>query len=902
MTEQKTPDLLSSLLPLRAEESADDFSAAAHDHDAQHSLREASSTPTAESDTPAQLTPLMAQYKSLKDQYTDCYLFFRLGDFYELFFSDAVEVSALLNLTLTSRGKSGDGRIPMCGVPYHAVDNYIAKLIAMGKKIAIAEQTENATSDDGKDGANKPAKPAGKNLMARHVVRIITPGTVFEETLLPERQNNFLMAVAMSDSPSAKNEKQMTVAITDVSTGFLAVEGMGLANLSSFISKWSPAEIVVPDILLKDEMVASALRDFYEKITPEAMAVFNKQRAVEMIQAQFHVKSLAGFGDFSPDELSALGGLLAYLKRTQIDALPKLLPPKKIDQSDFVSIDRASFQSLEILSNNHGGGRAGSLLELLDRTETAAGARLLRERLQQPLKNVEKIIARLDLLQFFVDQQKTSNDIKNHLVALPDLSRALARLAVKKGGPRDLAAVAQVLAKIPALKNTLRQLLPGGERQLSTADKNPDGVVGQLLDSFPDVTAVKNILQQALRDDNLPLLPRDGHFIRPGFRADLDAINNQQKEKRRQLQLLEQKYRQLTGIDNLKIKQNNIWGFYIEVAARQADKMAKHNIFQHRQTLSALVRYNSAELIAMGTDIERGDNQSLALELQIFDELVAVVLAEHEPLMATAHAVAVLDVNQTMATLARTQRFVRPTILAGNNMAGEGGGKLLRLARARHPVVEHALSKQANHFAANDIMLDDKKFFMLLTAPNMAGKSTFLRMVAIIVIMAQSGFYVPADEATISVVDKIFSRVGAADDLARGQSTFMVEMLETANILQNATAQSLVIMDEIGRGTATFDGLSLAIAITEYLNEKIKGRVLFATHYHELTKLADHLPAIACFTMRVEEWEKKLVFFHELIAGRANHSYGIHVAAMAGVPPSVVARAGDILKELENKK
>ena len=874
MNEEKNPDLLTSL--------GDAPGAPALD------------TALANGDNGAQLTPLMAQYKSLKEQYTDCFLFFRLGDFYELFFTDAVEVAGLLNLTLTRRGKSGDKDIPMCGVPYHAVDNYIAKLIAMGKRIAIAEQTPDNRQDK---IINTSGKAAVKNIMTRQVVRIVTPGTVFEETLLPERQNNFLIAVTMAQGE--KNEKKMMVAITDVSTGFLAVEGMSLSALAGFISKWSPAEIVVPDILLKDEMVALALRDFYEKITPEAMAVFNKNRAAEIIQQQFHVKSLSGFGDFSADELSALGGLLAYLKRTQINALPKLLPPKKIDQSDFVSIDRASFQSLEILTSNHGGGRAGSLLELLDRTETAAGARLLRERLQQPLKNIEKIIARLDLLQFFVDDKKTGDGIKQHLAALPDLSRALARLAVKRGGPRDLAAVAQVLEKIPPLKNTLRQLLPGfDEWQLSPDDKNRYRVIIDLLDGVPDVTELKTILQQALRRDDLPLMARDGHFIRPGFRADLDAISNAQKEKRRQLQLLDQKYRQLTAVDNLKIKQNNIWGFYIEVAARQAEKMAKHNIFQHRQTLSALVRYNSAELIAMGNDIERGDDQSLALELQIFDELVALVLAAHEALMAVANGVAVLDLNQTMAAIARGRRFVRPTILPTN---GDGQKKLL-LSRARHPVVEQALAKQANNFAANDIALDDKKFFMLLTAPNMAGKSTFLRMVAIVVIMAQSGFYVPADTATMMVVDKIFSRVGAADDLARGQSTFMVEMLETANILQNATAESLVIMDEIGRGTATFDGLSLAIAITEYLHEKIKARVLFATHYHELTKLAERLPAMTCFTMRVEEWEKKLVFFHELIAGSANHSYGIHVAAMAGVPPSVVARASDILKELENKK
>ena len=851
----------------------------------------------------ATMTPLMAQYKNLKDQYSDCLLFFRLGDFYELFFDNAVEVAGLLNLTLTRRGKSGDKDIPMCGVPHHAVDNYIAKLIAMGKKIAIAEQVEDNSLDKNPEKnqekkQNHGNKPLGKNLMTRRVVRIITPGTVFEETLLPEKQNNFLMAVTMGDGKRPDGDKNMTVAITDVSTGFLAVEGMGLSALSGFISKWSPAEVVVPDILLKDEMVASHLRDFYEKITPEAMAVFNKNRASEILQQQFQVKSLDGFGEFSADELAALGGLLAYLKRTQIDAVPKLLPPKKIDVSEFVSIDRASFQSLEILTNNHGGGRAGSLLELLDRTETAAGARLLRERLQQPLKHVEKITARLDLLQIFVDNKKISDDIKHHLNALPDLSRALARLAVKKGGPRDLAAVAQVLEKIPALKHSLRQLLPSGdERTLPPDDKVRYRPITDLLAGFPDAAPIKQMLQQALRQDHLPLLARDGHFIRPGFRSDLDSVINAQKEKHRRLQLLEQQYRQLTTIDNLKIKQNNIWGFYIEVSAKHADKMAKHHIFQHRQTLSALVRYNSAEVIALGTDIERGDDQSLALELEIFDELVAAVLAAHGDLMAAANVVAVLDLNQTMATIARDQHFVRPTILPSG-----GGDKKLHLARARHPVVEAALRHQASNFAANDILLDDKKFFMLLTAPNMAGKSTFLRMVAMVVIMAQSGFYVPAAAATMTVVDKIFSRVGAADDLARGQSTFMVEMLETANILQNATASSLVIMDEIGRGTATFDGLSLAIAITEYLHNHIKARVLFATHYHELTKLAASLPAMACFTMKVEEWEKKLVFFHELIAGSANHSYGIQVAAMAGVPPMVVARAANILKELENKQ
>ncbi len=848
----------------------------------------------------ATLTPLMAQYRSLKDQHPDSLLFFRLGDFYELFFEDAVEAAQLLNLTLTRRGKQGDKDIPMCGVPHHAADNYIAKLITMGKKIALAEQVSEQASEQVGDMQQTPAKAPGKNLMTRQVVRIITRGTVVEQNLLPEKQHNFLLALSpaltfassspASNNPAIKNnnEKKLAVAIADVSTGFLAVEVMPLSALSNFIGRISPAEILTPDVLLKDETVASELRDFYEKITPESITVFNKQRGVQILQEQFQVKSLEGFGDFSSDELSALGGLLSYLKRTQINALPKLLPPKKIDQSDNMSIDRASFQSLDILSNSHRGGREGCLLALLDQTETAAGARLLRSRLQQPLKNITKINGRLDGLQFFVDNKTISEELRGLLTAMPDLSRALSRLSAKKGGPRDLAAIAQVLEKIPAIKKTLRKFLPDGSAA------NPQHPIVMLVDKFLDVAPLSQLLGNALLHDNLPLLARHGGFIRPGFRADLDDITTGQKEKWRQLNLLEHTYRQLTHIDNLKIKQNNIWGFYIEVSARHADKMTAHSIFQHRQTLSALVRYNSAALITLGGDIERGANHAVAVEVQIFDELVASVMAQHAPLLLLSDLLAVIDLNQTMGRIAREQHFVRPTITAA-------GDKKLLLRRARHPVVEQALSASAEHFTANDVSLDSDKFFMLLTAPNMAGKSTFLRMVAIVVIMAQSGFYVPADEAVISVVDKIFSRVGAADDLARGQSTFMIEMLETANILQNATAESLIIMDEIGRGTATFDGLSLAIAITEYLHNQIAARTLFATHYHELTKLAASLSAMDCFTMKVEEWDKKLVFFHELIAGQANHSYGIQVAAMAGVPATVVARAKNVLEELEKK-
>ncbi|MGI9462236.1 MAG: DNA mismatch repair protein MutS [Alphaproteobacteria bacterium] len=834
----------------------------------------------------ATLTPLMAQYQSLKSQHPDNLLFFRLGDFYELFFDDAIETASLLNLTLTRRGKQNDKPIPMCGVPYHAVDNYIAKLIAMGKKIALAEQITDQSSH--------------KNLMMRKVVRIITPGTVFEDSLLADKTNNFLIAIyphsAIGGKHNPPSEKSIVVATSDVSTGFLAVETIPLSLLSGFISKISPAEILIPDNMLKDENIALTIRDFYEKITPEAHSIFHHKRGKEMLEQQFQVKSLAGFGDFNHDELAVLAGLLSYLKRTQIDTMPRLLPPKKNNPSDVVAIDRASFQSLEILtSQSSPHSKSGSLLDMLDKTQTAAGARLLRSRLQQPLKNHQQINARLDLLAFFVDNQPLSDSIKQHLTALPDISRALSRLSVKKGGPRDLAAIAQVLEKIPAIKQTLRQFLPtNDEHKLSQDEKKTYQPIIHLLTACPDILPIRQTLQDALLMDNLPLLARDGGFIRAGFRHDLDNINTQKQEKQRQLKLLEQTYRTTTQIDSLKIKHNHIWGFYVEIPAKHAGKMAQHHIFQHRQTLSSLVRYNSAELIDLGSDIEKSINRALALELGIFDELVDDILDQHMPLMKTADLIAVLDLNQTIATIARNQHFTRPDIIANDD-----GNNRLELHRARHPVVEQALEKQANHFTANDILLDDKLFFMLLTAPNMAGKSTFLRMVAIIVVMAQSGCYVPADRAVIAVVDKIFSRVGASDDLARGQSTFMVEMLETAHILQNATRHSLIIMDEIGRGTATFDGLSLAIAITEHLHNHIHARLLFATHYHELTKLAQNLKSMTCFTMKVEEWDNKLVFFHELISGSANHSYGIQVASMAGVPKSVIGRATHILKELE---
>lgn len=860
------------------------------------------------------LTPLMAQYKKLKAAYPDCLLLFRLGDFYELFFDDAVLVAGLLNLTLTRRGKSSGEDIPMCGVPYHAVDNYLAKLIKQGKRIAIAEQVE-----DGDRPKNN--KVSGNNLMARRVVRVVTPGTVVEENLLPPRQHNFLVAInfldtaptvskGQGDNPRAPNEpagggRLLALAVADVSTGWLAVETCSLNNLASQLGKLAPAEILVPALLLRVEAVAATLRDFYEKITPEAEAVFHAGRGRQMLEEQFGVRHLSGFGDFGAGELAVLGALLAYLQRTQMESLPKLLPPQKIDQSVFVSIDRASFESLEIIESQRG-GRAGSLVALLDKTETAAGGRLLRQRLQQPLKNAAEINQRLARLDFMVGihgagDEKITDELQQQLAGMPDLARALARLGVRRGGPRDLLAIRQVLEKIPTIKQTLRQFFHG--RDELTIAANDQLLYKPLLYFFqqmPDLSLVYETLKKSLLSDDLPLLARDGQFIRTGFRADLDSLKNGEQEQRRQCALLEQRYRQQTAVDNLKIKKNNIWGLYVEVSARQADRLARQPGFQHRQTLANMVRYNTAELIALDAGLNRASNQVLELELTIFNELVALVLAQHEQLMQLAAVLAELDLCQAMARLARRLGFVRPTIIDPLDKNNQGDRKKLRLVAGRHPVVESALVKRAEHFTANDLQLDASAYFMLLTAPNMAGKSTFLRMVAIIIIMAQAGFYVPAQQAEIAVVDKIFSRVGAADDLARGQSTFMVEMLETAFILQNATDQSLVIMDEIGRGTATFDGLSLAMAITEHLHDVVGARTLFATHYHELAEM--QLPAMNCFTMKVEEWEKKLVFFHQLVQGAANHSYGIQVAAMAGVPRAVVERASHLLQELEKKK
>jgi DNA mismatch repair protein MutS len=829
-------------------------------------------------DTTTAPTPMMAQFLEIKEANPDCLLFYRMGDFYELFFDDAEVASRALGITLTKRGKHLGSDIPMCGVPIHASDQYLEKLIAMGHRVAVCEQTEDPA---------EAKKRGSKSVVRREVIRLVTPGTLTEDSLLAPGRNNYLAALARMRGAGKDGADLFAFAWVDISTGEFRVAESAPDRLSADLARIDPRELIVAEAVFADPACAAVWQGFAGAVTPMPAAFFDGATAESRLAEYFGVATLDGFGTFSRGALSAAAAALAYIEKTQVSERPPLSPPVGERDADVMLIDAATRANLE-LTTTLSGERQGSLLAAIDRTVTGAGARLLARRLAGPSTDTAMIDRRLDGVTWMLDDSTRRLRLRDALAAAPDLARALSRLALDRGGPRDLLAIGSGLRVAIDIADRLAD------------DPDPPAEIGAQIARLRTAPADLVELLSAALVDEPPHLKRDGGFVRAGYSADLDEARDLRDESRRVIAGLQSDYAAEADIRSLRIKHNNMLGYFIEVPTAQGEKLLAEphsRRFIHRQTMAGALRFSTAELADLDAKIAGAGERALAIELAVFGELAAKVAEVAATIRSVAEALAVLDVAASLAVLAEAEDWCRPHVDGSVDFAVEAG---------RHPVVEQALrAAGAAAFVANDCDLgpgegDVGGLIWLVTGPNMAGKSTFLRQNALIAILAQIGSYVPAKAAHIGVIDRLFSRVGAADDLARGRSTFMVEMVETAAILNQAGPRSLVILDEIGRGTATFDGLSIAWAAIEYLHETNRSRALFATHYHELTALAERLARLRNVTVRVKEWKGDVVFLHEIAAGAADRSYGIQVAKLAGLPAPVVARAREVLEQLED--
>lgn len=819
------------------------------------------------SEKSSKLTPMMMQYHEIKSQYPDCLLFYRMGDFYELFFEDALVASKALDIALTKRGKNGEEDIPMCGVPFHAYENYLARLVRQGFRVAICEQMEDPAD----------AKKRGyKAVVRRDVVRVVTPGTLTEDTLLEGEQHNFLCLLTDSKGSREKSSKPYSLASIDISTGQFYIDSLAATQIEAVLSRYQPSELVVPERLTKVPVLFEIMAQWRKNLTPLPDSRFDPNNGAQRLREVFGVSTTEGFGDFSPSDHGAGGALVDYIQLTQKGGLPRLDSPKKIRQSATLEMDRATRKNLE-LNLTLNGEREGSLFHILNRTVTGPGARLLNLRMNAPLTDLTLIRKRQTQVAFFYDKSEVTSKIQSMLKSCPDMERALSRLSLGRGGPRDMVAIKEALIVAQKLTHLLINT-PEIPEELQSLTKKM---------GYHDTLI--NRLEKALVETP-PLLVRDGGFIAWGYLPDLDHHLDLKSDAQGHIKKLQERYSQETGVSSLKIKHNNVLGYYVEVTALHAKKLGE--TFIHRQTMANAQRFTTGELADLESKIQLAAEKALSLELKIYEDLRQEILQRATDLIRAARAIAEIDVAAALGALAREKNYCRPHIDESLNF---------RIQKGRHPIVEGALSHSTDHFEPNDCDLGSVQRLWLMTGPNMAGKSTFLRQNALMVIMAQMGAFIPADEAHIGLVDRLFSRVGAADDLAKGQSTFMVEMVETATILNQATEKSLVILDEVGRGTATYDGVAIAWAAIEHLHSTNKCRSLFATHYHELTALGSKLEALVCRTMQIKEWDDKVVFLHKVIEGTADRSYGVHVAKLAGLPRSVISRAEKIQAYLESQ-
>jgi DNA mismatch repair protein MutS len=804
------------------------------------------------------VTPMIAQYLEIKAAHPDALLFYRMGDFYEMFFDDAVSASAALDIALTKRGKHLGQDIQMCGVPAHSAEGYLLTLIRKGFRVAVCDQVEDPA---------EARKRGGKSVVRREVTRLVTPGTLTEDALLDARRSNFLTAWTEVRGEAA-------LAWADISTGELRVTRCPLPRLSFELARLAPSELLVSETRFAD--LRALTDDARLPLTPLSPASFDSTAAEGRLQRLYGITSLEGFGSFARAELSALGAIVDYIDITQKGRLPFLRPPVAEPPGMALQIDAATRRNLE-LTQSLAGGRDGSLLATIDRTVTSAGARLLERRIAAPSCDLASIFQRLDSVSALVESSRLRADLRDTLRLVPDIDRALSRLALGRGGPRDLTAIRNGIAAATGLA----RLLAGQPGLLDPSDLGGAQPLHALLDT-------------ALVGEP-PLLARDGGFIAPGYDPDLDATRQLRDEGRGVIAGMQADYARQTGIAALKIRHNNVLGYFVEVTDTHAARMMSPPLsetFIHRQTNANVIRFTTLQLSDLETRILNAAGHADEIETRLFAHLAAETLSHAAALSHLARRLAEIDVAAAAADLAVRERWTRPILDASRNFVIEAG---------RHPVVEHALKREGAPFVANDCDLTATTGAAIwcLTGPNMAGKSTFLRQNALIVLLAQAGLYVPADLARLGLVSQLFSRVGASDDLARGRSTFMVEMVETAAILNQADDRALVILDEIGRGTATYDGLSIAWATLEHLHDVNRCRALFATHYHELTGLADRLGGLSNATVSVKEFQGDVVFLHEVRKGAADRSYGVQVARLAGLPPAVIERARVVLDALE---
>lgn len=875
------------------------------------------------------LTPMMAQYTEIKCANPNYLLFYRMGDFYELFFDDAIIAAGALSITLTKRGKFQDKDIPMCGVPVHAANDYLQRLIRAGFRVAVCEQTEDPA---------EAKKRGAKAVVRRDVVRLVTPGTLTEDSLLDARQHNYLTALHLIPAPSSEAApkpngseghnslatRSFALASIDISTGSFMLASVAGSDLLGELARIAPSEILLPDRLEEMAQLQELLAGFDVPQSPVPSAHYDSMAGTRALKARLGVSTLEGYGDFSRQELAAAGAALTYIELTQLGRMPALLSPERGGAETAMVIDAATRTNLELTRSSRG-EKKGSLLHAIDRTVTGAGARLLGARIASPLRDKKQIDMRLDAVSELVERAPLREELRFMLKACPDLARALSRVLLERASPRDLGAVREGLYMAQQLARALgaQDALLGGSAELHD--------ILNVLNSA-DIS-LHDHLTAALIEDDLPANKRDGGFVRRYYHDGLDEHRVLRDESRKFIAALQARYSEETGVKSLKLKHNNVLGYFVEVTANNSEalRIPPHDtLFIHRQTMANAMRFTTAELGELEAKIIQAGERSQAIEIEIFDNLCAQVKAAEKSLSALADGFARLDLYAALAELAEQENYCRPKIYLD---------PVFDIRAGRHPVVEQALAKEKEgSFIENECCLvpsggeqgdrdekggagsadrngahkkQDKTLaqdiqtngkLWVVTGPNMAGKSTFLRQNALITILAQMGCFVPASEAHIGVVDRLFSRVGASDDLARGRSTFMVEMVETAGILNQASAHSLVILDEIGRGTATFDGLSIAWATVEYLHDTVQCRALFATHYHELTALAGQLDHAMNATIAVKDWRDKIVFLHKVVPGAADRSYGIQVAKLAGLPKPVIKRASAVLKLLERNE
>lgn len=820
-------------------------------------------------------TPFIAQYLSIKAQHPEALLFFRMGDFYELFFEDAGLAADILDITLTARGEYEGKPIPMAGVPYHAAEGYLARLIKAGCRVAICEQTETPAE----------AKARGsKSIVNREIVRIVTPGTVTEDTILPARESQALIAIGL-----ARGGVEAALAICDVSTGLFEIAKIPSDALGDVIASLAAREILIAEADLERPNIEAALDTSSVPVTPYYGQSASAKGGERMLKQVYGVSAIDGFGEMGAAELAAAGLLLDYISIIQAGAEIRLDPPRLGSNTQKLAIDPATRASLEI-TRDMSGSRSNSLVGAVDRNVTASGARLLADQISRPSSDYNEISARYDAVSWALEARDFREDIRSLLKSCPDLERARTRLRLGRGGPRDL----QMLGKALACGDEIANLFAGNIGGLpSLVDQ---AVKALTLDQHAQLAEFAADLTSAL-NDAVPLLARDGGFIATGWDSALDDARALRDNSRKIIAGLQQQYADQTEISALKIKHNNVLGYFIEVSARYGDPLMSaplNETFIHRQTLANAMRFSTTELADLAGRISRAEEEAKLRELALFEGFVARAETLSSALSAAAHSIAALDVATANADWADEVGAVRPEI---------ADSPVFEAAALRHPVVEAALRKEGSGFTANSVQLDARGAatprLTLITGPNMAGKSTYLRQAALAIILAQAGCFVPAQSFRFGLADRLFSRVGASDDLSRGRSTFMVEMVETAAILNQATDRSFVILDEVGRGTSTYDGLAIAWAAVEHLHNINRCRALFATHYHELTSLAEELDAASNASLRAKEWKDELVFLHDVQPGPADKSYGVQVAKLAGLPKRAVRRAEQVLKGLE---